>query len=225
MYPAYQEIARLQKNTQAARSVKYALKAEMDHKWMYADARETALEGRRHRRPAGERLPHLRPHRDRRRAGQVPGVRRGEGVLQDVLSPSTSRPTRTGGDGRAAHARRPPLASLRERTPACLGEHRNVSATSLASSTEPSGVRTPSSATTSQREAPHGIGADSFSPASLLAAAIAVIALLVPGGLRRAARAAPPAATRRRARPVATTTPVQGNAVAISGNFTFTPAT
>ena len=45
MYPAYQEIARLQKNTQAARSVKYALKAEMDHKWMYADAREKALAG------------------------------------------------------------------------------------------------------------------------------------------------------------------------------------
>jgi rubrerythrin len=45
MYPAYQEIARRQKNTQAARSIKYALKAEMDHKTMYATAREAALKG------------------------------------------------------------------------------------------------------------------------------------------------------------------------------------
>ena len=45
MYPAYQEIAKTQKNTQAMRSIKYALKAEMDHKWMYNDARELALKG------------------------------------------------------------------------------------------------------------------------------------------------------------------------------------
>ena len=46
MYPAYQEIAKVQGNTQAGRSVKYALKAEMDHKWMYAQSRETVLAGR-----------------------------------------------------------------------------------------------------------------------------------------------------------------------------------
>ena len=45
MYPAYQEIAKTQKNTQAVRSIKYALKAELDHKWMYNDAREQALKG------------------------------------------------------------------------------------------------------------------------------------------------------------------------------------
>jgi rubrerythrin len=43
MYPAYQAIAREQKNQQALRSITYALKAEMDHKRMYADAREQAL--------------------------------------------------------------------------------------------------------------------------------------------------------------------------------------
>jgi rubrerythrin len=46
MYPAYQEIAKVQKNTQAGRSIKYALKAEMDHKWMYDDARRSVLEGK-----------------------------------------------------------------------------------------------------------------------------------------------------------------------------------
>ena len=44
MYPAYAEIAKLQENTQASRSIRYALKAEMDHKTMYAAAREQALQ-------------------------------------------------------------------------------------------------------------------------------------------------------------------------------------
>lgn len=43
MYPAYGEIAKAQKNAQASRSIKYALKAEQDHKVMYAEARESAL--------------------------------------------------------------------------------------------------------------------------------------------------------------------------------------
>jgi rubrerythrin len=46
MYPAYQEIAKVQGNPQAGRSVRYALKAEMDHKWMYAQSRETVLAGK-----------------------------------------------------------------------------------------------------------------------------------------------------------------------------------
>jgi rubrerythrin len=46
MYPAYQEIAVLQGNKQAQRSIRYALKAEMDHKRMYAEAREQALKGK-----------------------------------------------------------------------------------------------------------------------------------------------------------------------------------
>jgi rubrerythrin len=46
MYPAYQEIAKLQKNQQAYKSMTYAVKAEMDHKRMYADAREAALGGK-----------------------------------------------------------------------------------------------------------------------------------------------------------------------------------
>jgi rubrerythrin len=45
MYPAYAEIAKVQENKQASRSIRYALKAEMDHKVMYADAREKALQG------------------------------------------------------------------------------------------------------------------------------------------------------------------------------------
>jgi rubrerythrin len=45
MYPAYHEIAKAQKNMQATRSIKYALKAEVDHKRMYNDAREQALKG------------------------------------------------------------------------------------------------------------------------------------------------------------------------------------
>jgi rubrerythrin len=46
MYPAYGEIAKAQKNAQASRSIKYAVKAEMDHKWMYSKAREKALDGK-----------------------------------------------------------------------------------------------------------------------------------------------------------------------------------
>jgi rubrerythrin len=46
MYPAYGEIAKAQKNAQASRSIKYAVKAEMDHKWMYSEAREKALDGK-----------------------------------------------------------------------------------------------------------------------------------------------------------------------------------
>ena len=45
MYPAYQEIAKVQQNRQAGRTIKYALKAEQDHKVMYASARESALKG------------------------------------------------------------------------------------------------------------------------------------------------------------------------------------
>lgn len=45
MYPAYREIAVLQENAQAKRSVRFALKSEMDHKWMYEQARERALKG------------------------------------------------------------------------------------------------------------------------------------------------------------------------------------
>jgi len=46
MYPAYGEIAKTQNNAQASRSIKYAVKAEMDHKWMYGEAREKALDGK-----------------------------------------------------------------------------------------------------------------------------------------------------------------------------------
>jgi len=45
MYPAYGEIAKVQNNTQASRSIRYAVKAEMDHKWMYSEARDKALNG------------------------------------------------------------------------------------------------------------------------------------------------------------------------------------
>lgn len=45
MYPAYAEIARMQAMTQASRSVRYALRSEVDHKEMYADARTKALAG------------------------------------------------------------------------------------------------------------------------------------------------------------------------------------
>jgi rubrerythrin len=45
MYPAYAEVALLQANRQALRSIHYALKAERDHKRMYAEAREEALKG------------------------------------------------------------------------------------------------------------------------------------------------------------------------------------
>ena len=46
MYPAYREIARVQENAQAGRSIRYALKAEMDHKWMYEQSRERVLSGK-----------------------------------------------------------------------------------------------------------------------------------------------------------------------------------
>ncbi|MEI6450400.1 MAG: ferritin family protein, partial [Actinomycetes bacterium] len=46
MYPAYGEIAKVQKNAQASRSIKYAVKAEMDHKWMYSEARDKAVDGK-----------------------------------------------------------------------------------------------------------------------------------------------------------------------------------
>jgi len=45
MYPAYQEIAKLQMNLQALKAIFFAIKAEEDHKRMYADAREAALKG------------------------------------------------------------------------------------------------------------------------------------------------------------------------------------
>ena len=46
MYPAYHEIAKLQGNHQAVRSVKYALRSEVDHKGMYTDARGQVLAGK-----------------------------------------------------------------------------------------------------------------------------------------------------------------------------------
>ena len=46
MYPAYQEIAKVQENAQAGRSIRYARKAEMDHKWMFSEARDDALDGK-----------------------------------------------------------------------------------------------------------------------------------------------------------------------------------
>ncbi len=46
MYPAYAEIAKLQGNAQASRSIRYAVKAEQDHKRMYAEAHEEVLAGR-----------------------------------------------------------------------------------------------------------------------------------------------------------------------------------
>ena len=45
MYPAYVEVARLQGDKQAFKSMHWALKAEMDHKRMYAEAREKVLAG------------------------------------------------------------------------------------------------------------------------------------------------------------------------------------
>jgi rubrerythrin len=45
MYPAYVEVAKLQGDKQAFKSLHWALKAEMDHKRMYAEARETVLSG------------------------------------------------------------------------------------------------------------------------------------------------------------------------------------
>jgi len=46
MYPAYHEIAKLQENHQAVRSINYALKSEVDHKGMYTAAREQVLAGK-----------------------------------------------------------------------------------------------------------------------------------------------------------------------------------
>ena len=46
MYPAYGEIAKVQSNAQASRSIRYAVKAEMDHKRMYSEARDKALDGK-----------------------------------------------------------------------------------------------------------------------------------------------------------------------------------
>ena len=45
MYPAYVEVARLQGDKQAFKSMHWALKAEMDHKRLYAEAREKVLAG------------------------------------------------------------------------------------------------------------------------------------------------------------------------------------
>ncbi len=45
MYPAYAEIARLQSMNQAGRTIRYAQRAEVDHKQMYAEAREQAVDG------------------------------------------------------------------------------------------------------------------------------------------------------------------------------------
>ena len=45
MYPAYHEIAKLQGNNQAVRSINYALKSEADHKGQYTAAREQVVAG------------------------------------------------------------------------------------------------------------------------------------------------------------------------------------
>ena len=45
MYPAYAEVAKVQEDKQAQRSIRFALKAEMDHKRMYAEAREKVVAG------------------------------------------------------------------------------------------------------------------------------------------------------------------------------------
>ncbi len=46
MYPAYNEIATLQANHQAMKSIKFALKSEVDHKGMYSEARQQVLAGK-----------------------------------------------------------------------------------------------------------------------------------------------------------------------------------
>ncbi len=46
MYPAYAEVAKLQGNAQASRSIRYAVKAEHDHRRMYAHAHDEVLAGR-----------------------------------------------------------------------------------------------------------------------------------------------------------------------------------
>lgn len=45
MYPAYVEVAKVQGDKQAFKSMHWALKAEMDHKRMYAEARAQVLAG------------------------------------------------------------------------------------------------------------------------------------------------------------------------------------
>jgi rubrerythrin len=45
MYPAYREIAESQESAQAKRSIRYALKAERDHKRMYSEAGESVRAG------------------------------------------------------------------------------------------------------------------------------------------------------------------------------------
>jgi len=45
MYPAYHAIAKEQGNSQAVRSINYALKSEVDHKRQYTDSREQVLAG------------------------------------------------------------------------------------------------------------------------------------------------------------------------------------
>jgi rubrerythrin len=45
MYPAYHEVAKLQGNNQAVRSINYALRSEVDHKGQYTSAREAVLAG------------------------------------------------------------------------------------------------------------------------------------------------------------------------------------
>ena len=45
MYPAYHEVAKLQGNNQAVRSINYALRSEVDHKGQYTTAREAVLAG------------------------------------------------------------------------------------------------------------------------------------------------------------------------------------
>ena len=46
MYPAYATIAKVQGNPEASRSIRYAIKSEMDHKRMYSDAREKVVGGK-----------------------------------------------------------------------------------------------------------------------------------------------------------------------------------
>ncbi len=46
MYPAYLEVAKFQGDKQATKSITWALKAEQDHKRMYAEARQTVVEGK-----------------------------------------------------------------------------------------------------------------------------------------------------------------------------------
>ncbi len=116
MYPAYHEIAKLQGNHQAVRSINYALKSEVDHKGMYTDAREQVLAGKDIADAAGERVPCLRPHDHRRRAGQVPVLRRADRAVQDLLSRAQS--TNDPGRGRPAGAAAGPVRAYDPARPA-----------------------------------------------------------------------------------------------------------